>query len=106
MKVQPGQGRGRSKGRGRAQNPEYVTREDLVVEIGKLQATLQTLLGHHQNTKTENTENPEPSEVAEENGPIATTSDSHPVLTPSAAIVQKGCDYKMFLACKPPTGSC
>lgn len=87
-------GRGRARGRGRSQNEEYVTRADLATELSKFQETLQESLqawfGPPQYTEDEEAEGPE---------------SIHEEMPISAVVVPKGCDFKMFSSCKPPSYS-
>lgn len=66
-------------------------------------AALKFLLGHPQIIDRENILNLEFSRVTEMNEPLLM---SQPVMTLSLTVIQKGYEYKMFMACKILTYSC
>ncbi|KAJ9564382.1 hypothetical protein OSB04_000348 [Centaurea solstitialis] len=86
-----GRGRGTSRGRGQSQtqDSEFVTQAGLDAAMNRLETRLQSMFEHPRHP--EHPEIPDPNIRSEVNIPSPTG--------------YRRCDYKMFLACKPPTFS-
>ncbi|KAJ9536067.1 hypothetical protein OSB04_un000770 [Centaurea solstitialis] len=89
-----GRGRGTSRGRGQSQtqDSEFVTQAGLDAAMNRLETRLQSMFEHPRHPEhPEHPEIPDPNIRSEVNIPSPTG--------------YRRCDYKMFLACKPPTFS-
>ncbi|KAI3669531.1 hypothetical protein L6452_40768 [Arctium lappa] len=104
-------GRKQTGNRGGGRTQGFVTQETFTAEMGKLQETLNALLAQRNNevsTSKEKSEENMETEVAE--SPV-TGVGSHPQSNPIVsikAVTGRGCSFKEFAACKPPTykGEC
>ncbi|KAI3734187.1 hypothetical protein L6452_13651 [Arctium lappa] len=104
-------GRKQTGNRGRGRTEGFVTQETFAAEMGKLQETLNALLAQRVNevsVSKEKSEDKVATEVAES---LVTAMGSHPQSGPivsAKAVIGRGCSFKEFAACKPPSykGEC
>ncbi|KAI3729417.1 hypothetical protein L6452_18075 [Arctium lappa] len=104
-------GRRQAKNRGGGRTQGFVTQETFAAEMGKLQETLNALLDQRTTEVSASKENNEDRDVSEIPDSPVTVVGSHSQSTSALltkAVVERGCSFKEFAACKPPTykGEC